>query len=163
MITAIIIYDEQKNVGTLTGLLRSYCPQVSVIGTGNSAANGKKLIEEHAPQMVFLDIEMPYGSGFDMVQSLPDIEAEIIFVTAFDQYAINAFRYAALDYLLKPVDIDQLTDAVARAEKRINEKSTVSNYKLLLKNLEEKDLSKQSIAITDKGQQHCVGLSLNKT
>ncbi|MCD6010319.1 MAG: two component transcriptional regulator, LytTR family [Flavipsychrobacter sp.] len=159
MITAIIVDDERKNISTLTNLLKSYCPQMSIVGTANSAASGKELIEKVKPQLVFLDIEMPYGSGFDMLRAMPRIDAEIIFITAFDQYAITAFRYAALDYLLKPVDIEQLELAVQRAEKRIAEKALVLNYNLLLRNMDEKDAANKAIALTDNGQQFFISVS----
>lgn len=159
MITAVIIDDEQKNVSMLISLLRDYCPQVTLLGTAHNADTGKKIIESLSPQLVFLDVEMPYGSGFDLLQSMPAIKAEVIFITAYDQYALNAFRYAALDYLLKPVNIEQLCEAVRRAEQKIGEKNTARNYELLIRNLDEKDLSKQSIAIADKGQQHLIMLS----
>jgi len=158
MITAVIIDDEQKNVSMLVSLLQQYCPQVTLLGTANSAAAGKKLIESLSPQLVFLDVEMPYGNGFDLLQSMPGIDAEVIFITAFDQYALTAFRYAALDYLLKPVNIEELEGAIGRAEQKIKEKNTIRNYELLLRNLEEKDTIKQTIALTDRGQQHLVAL-----
>ena len=159
MITAIIVDDEQKNVSMLITLLHQYCPQVTLLGTANNAADGKKLIQDLSPQLIFLDIEMPYGNGFDLLQSLPEIKAEIIFITAFDQYALNAFRYAALDYLLKPVNIEQLEDAVRRAELRIKEKKANQNYELLLRNLEEKDATKQTLVFSDKGQEYLVQLA----
>lgn len=158
MITAIIVDDEPKNVSMLITLLQQYCPQVKLLGTANSALAGKKLVDDLSPQLIFLDIEMPYGNGFDMLQMLPGLQAEVVFITAFDQYAVNAFRYAALDYLLKPVNIDQLTDAVYRAEKRVAEKHTANNYELLLRNLDEKDVSRQTIMFSDKGEQHLVQL-----
>jgi two-component system LytT family response regulator len=159
MITAIIIDDEQKNVSMLITILQQYCPQVALVGTGNNAATGKQLIESLKPQLVFLDIEMPYGSGFDLLQSLPAIESEIIFITAFNQYAVNAFRYAALDYLLKPVNIEELEDAVRRAEQRIKEKRTTRNYELLLRNIDEKDVAKQTISFTDSGNELLISLA----
>ena len=159
MIKAVIIDDEQKNVSMLDSLLRDYCPQVLVAGTANNITAGKKLIEETGPQVVFLDVEMPYGSGFDLLRSMPDLQAEVIFITAFDQYALNAFRYAALDYLLKPVNIEQLQDAVQRAAERVKERTISSGYELLLRNLEEKDASKIVVALSDKGQQHMVPIA----
>jgi two-component system LytT family response regulator len=156
MITAIIVDDVQKNVSMLISLLQQYCKQVSLLGTANSAAAGKRLIEDLHPQLIFLDIEMPYGNGFDLLHSLPGIDAEIVFITAFDQYALNAFRYAALDYLLKPINIDELESAVHRAEQRIKEKNAGQNYDLLLRNLEETNAEKQTIAFNDKGQQYLV-------
>jgi two-component system, LytTR family, response regulator len=158
MITAVIIDDEQKNILMLTALLADYCKEVAILGSANRAATGKKLIEKCNPQLIFLDIEMPFGSGFDLLRSMPDLLAEIIFVTAFDQYALDAFRYSALDYLLKPVNIPQLEAAVLRAKKRITEKDTVHNYELLLTNISEKDVLKKVIAFTDKGQQHLIQL-----
>jgi len=159
MITAIIVDDEQKNVAMLVSLLHQYCPQVTLVSTANNVASARDSIERLHPQLVFLDIEMPYGSGFDLLQSLPGLDAEVIFITAFDQYALNAFRYAALDYLLKPVNIEELEDAVIRAEKRIKEKNTTRNYDLLLRNLEEREGIKQTIAFTDNGRQHLVPLA----
>jgi two-component system LytT family response regulator len=159
MITVVIIDDEQKNVSMLRGLLQDYCRQVTLLGSAGNAAKGKKMIEEQKPQLVFLDVEMPYGSGFDLLQSMPGLESEVIFITAFDQYALNAFRYAALDYLLKPVNIEQLQAAVLRAEQRIKEKATTHNYELLLRNLDEKDAAKRALALNDKGEQHFIELS----
>ncbi len=159
MITAVIVDDVQKNVSMLISLLQQYCPQINLLGTANNAAGGKRLIEELKPQLVFLDIEMPYGNGFDMLKSIEGADIEIIFITAYDQYALNAFRYAALDYLLKPVNIEELEDAVNRAELRIKEKKTTRNYELLLRNLEEKDLAKQTISFVENGEQRLVQLA----
>jgi two-component system LytT family response regulator len=156
MISALIVDDEQKNTEMLAALLRTYCPQVTVAGVAASAAEGKEQIEKLQPQLIFLDIEMPYGSGFDLLRSIPEITAQVIFVTAFDQYALIAFRYAAVDYLLKPVNIEQLQEAVARAEQLINSKVLENNYKLLLSNLDEKDTTLQEIALNDKGSQYRV-------
>jgi len=159
MISALIIDDELKNISTLNSLLRQYCQQVHIAGHATSAANGKLIIEKEKPDLVFLDIEMPYGSGFDLLRSMPHIQAEIIFVTAFDQYAINAFRFSALDYLLKPINIDQLERAVRRAEGRIAEKTTVRNYEALLRNIDEKDPDRQVLTLTDKGHNFFVRFS----
>lgn len=155
-ITAIIIDDELKNISMLRSLLHQYCPQVMLLGTATSAAAGKQLIGELKPQLVFLDIEMPYGNGFEMLESMPGLDAEIIFITAFDQYALHAFKYAALAYLLKPVNIDELEAAVKRAEQRIKEKNAAVNLEQLLKNIDESDISKQSIAFTDNGREFLI-------
>lgn len=159
MITAIIIDDERQNVTILSSLLQRYCPQVIISGSATRAADGKTLIEKLKPQLIFLDIEMPYGSGFDLLQSLPSIEAEIIFITSFDQYALNAFRYSALDYLLKPVNIEELENAVQKAEKRIYDKKNSQNYELLRRNIEEKDISKRTVLFTENGHEYPVQLA----
>ncbi len=159
MITAVIIDDEKKSVSTLTKFLEDYCPAVKVLGTADSAKTGKQLIMNTKPQLVFLDVEMPYGSGLDLLESFTTIEFETIFITAFNHYAINAFRYAALDFLLKPVNIPQLKEAVNRAIQRITEKSSVKNYRLLLENLKEHDAGEQKIVLTDSKGQHFIKLN----
>ncbi len=156
MITAIIIDDEPKSVFTLNSFLESHCPNVQVLGSANNAKTGKELIESKHPQLVFLDIEMPLGSGFDLLGSLPEIKFEVVFITAYNQYAISAFRFSALDYLLKPLRISELKEAVAKAEKRIAEKASKQNYELLLRNMTENNAAHKKIAIADKGEQTLV-------
>ena len=156
MITTIIIDDEPKSVFTLQSFLQQHCPRVKMAGSANNAKAGKELIESVKPQLVFLDIEMPLGSGFDLLQSLPSIDFEIIFITAYNQYAINAFRFSALDYLLKPLRISHLMDAVDRAVRRIKEKTATHDYELLLHNMNEQNSAKQKIAFTERGEQYLV-------
>ncbi len=158
MIKAIIIDDERKSVFTLNSFLQEHCTEVGVAGTANSAKTGRELIDAVKPQLVFLDIEMPLGSGFDLLQSLPVIDFEIIFITAYNQYAINAFRFSAIDYLLKPLRISQLMEAVDKASKRINEKIKFRNYELLLLNMQEQRPGSQKLSFTDRGQQFLVSL-----
>lgn len=122
-ITAILIDDEQNNLDNLTSLLESYCPQVTVIGTALNATYGKELLRTKKPDMLFLDIQMPDQTGFDLLRSLEQPDFEIIFVTAFDGFAIQAMRFSAVDYLVKPVDIRELQDAVDRAIQRCKIKS----------------------------------------
>jgi two-component system LytT family response regulator len=158
MIKALLVDDEQRNLSTLSHLLADNCPQVQVCGLADSAGMGKELIMALRPQLIFLDIEMPYGNGFDLLRSIPDIDFEVIFVTAFDQYAINAFRYAAVDYLLKPIDEDLLREAVCRAEEKISNKISIDNYALLIKNLQEQNLGKQRILLNDIGHRHVIAV-----
>jgi two-component system LytT family response regulator len=97
-------------------LLLKHCPQVKVLQLCKSAQEGIEAIEKHQPDLVFLDIEMPRMNGFDMLKAIPDIKFNVIFTTAYDQFAIKAFRFSAIDYLLKPVDPDELKEAVAKYE-----------------------------------------------
>jgi two-component system LytT family response regulator len=122
MVRAVIIDDEPKNLRILTKLLEKFCPEVSVIGLADGGQKGIEVIRSEKPNLVFLDIEMPYGNAFDMLDKLQPVDFEIIFVTAFDNYSLKAFRYNALDYLLKPVDIEELKKAVGRATERITSK-----------------------------------------
>ncbi len=114
MYTAVIIDDEAKGRLALKEKLRAYCSNVQLVA---EAANGKEgivAIEKHHPQVIFLDIEMPGMNGFEMLNNLPDKNFHIIFTTAYDQYAIKAIKYAAFDYLLKPIDIEELKLAIAK-------------------------------------------------
>jgi len=134
MIKTVIVDDEENNVGTLQSLLTQFCPEIEIIGTAGNAKQAFTIINELQPQLVFLDIEMPMGNGFDLLEKLMPVNFEVIFVTAFDQYAITAFKYAALDYLLKPVSIDELKRAVNRSVIRIAEKNVNNRIESLIAN-----------------------------
>ena len=121
-IKSVIIDDELNNVDNLTALLNSFCPRVEVIATANNAETGREAILKHQPAIVFLDIQMPGGNGFDMLRKMGSIDFEVIFVTAYDQYAIQAMKFSAVDYLLKPINTDELQFAVEAAIKRHQQK-----------------------------------------
>ena len=114
MLTAIIIDDEQKGRIALRQKLHDYCEDVNIIGEAENGLDGIKLIEKYKPDIVFLDIEMPRMDGFEMLHQLPVKNFHLIFTTAYDQYAIKAIKYAAFDYLLKPIDIDELKSAISK-------------------------------------------------
>ncbi len=118
MKTAIIIDDELKGRIALSQKLRDYCSDVRLVGEAENGEDGIKLIEKLKPDIVFLDIEMPRMNGFDMLLRLPQKNFDLIFTTAYDQYAIKAIKYAAFDYLLKPVDIEELKLAVSKSNSR---------------------------------------------
>ena len=122
-IKAVLIDDEKYNLANLQELLANYCPQVEVCATALNADEGKTIILKNRPELIFLDIQMTHKTGFDLLKELSDHDFEVIFVTAHDQYAIQALRFAAVDYLLKPIDINDLQTAVDRAEKQISSKS----------------------------------------
>lgn len=121
-IRAVLIDDEPNNLDNLAHLLREYCPALHIVGTATNASDGKALILQTDPDMVFLDIQMPGQSGFDLLRDLQTFDFELIFVTAFDQYAIQAIRFAAVDYLLKPVSPEELRQAVERATRNTRHK-----------------------------------------
>ena len=112
MLTAVIIDDEQKGRLALSQKLKDYCPDIQLLGEAGNGEEGIKLIEKFFPDIVFLDIEMPRMDGFEMLHRLPQKNFHLIFTTAYDQYAIKAIKYAAFDYLLKPIDIEELKSAV---------------------------------------------------
>jgi len=144
MIKAVIVDDEPNNLIILEGMLQEFCPNVSVSGKASNAQKAEAIIRETGPDLVFLDIEMPYGSGFDILDKLKPVGFEVIFVTAFDEYALRAFRYSALDYLLKPISINELQDAVGRAEKNIQLKNFGQRLDGFLQNMKRlsSDMSK---------------------
>src|SRR4051812_814682 len=115
MIKAIIVDDEPFCCEALETLLSRYCPQVEVINICHSANKALKIIAEQKPQLLFLDVEMPQMNGFELLQKLPGADFNLIFTTSYDQYAIKAIRFSALDYLLKPIDRDELQQAVEKA------------------------------------------------
>ncbi|MDP4149629.1 MAG: LytTR family DNA-binding domain-containing protein [Bacteroidota bacterium] len=114
MLKAVIIDDELRGRQALLQKLRDYCPEVDVVGEATTGLEGIEEIKKHQPNVVFLDIEMPRMDGFDMLRHIDNKEFHIIFTTAYDQYAIKAIKYAAFDYLLKPVDIDELKACIGR-------------------------------------------------
>ncbi|HWB24338.1 MAG TPA: LytTR family DNA-binding domain-containing protein [Chitinophagaceae bacterium] len=131
MIRAVIIDDEQNNIDNLRNLLCRHCPQVAVAATAVNADDGEKIIAEERPALVFLDIQMPVRNGFELLKSLPARNFELIFVTAYDQYGIQAIKFSAIDYLLKPVDVAELKAAVDKVSQHIGTKT----QNLLLENL----------------------------
>lgn len=125
MITAIIIDDEAKGRLVLREKLLTYCKNVQVVGEASDGEEAIRLIKFYHPQMIFLDIEMPRMDAFEMLNEIKEKDFHIIFTTAYDQYAIKAIKYAAFDYLLKPIDIEELKTAISKVE--INIGSTESN------------------------------------
>lgn len=115
---AILIDDEPYNLSNLRTLLNTYCPQIEVCALAMNAEEGKEALYTYKPDLLFLDIQMPHQDGFSLLRSLTEYDFEVIFVTAYDQYAIQAMRFSAVDYLLKPIDIRELQSAVARAFKQ---------------------------------------------
>ena len=114
MIRTIIVDDESKSCDVLTKMLRLYCPEVFIAGTANNLETTRKLITSERPELVFLDIELPDGNSFSLLETLPQADFKIIFTTAFSEFAIKAFKCSAVDYLLKPLNIDELIAAVEK-------------------------------------------------
>ncbi|MEO7990594.1 MAG: LytTR family DNA-binding domain-containing protein [Chryseolinea sp.] len=132
---AVIIDDEEDSRKILANYLAKYCADVEVCGFGESVATGKEAIQKHNPDVVFLDIEMPYGNGFDLLDSITDITFETVFVTAFDHYAIQALNQSASYYLLKPISIDELINAVDKIRTERKEASHTRHSNVLLDNI----------------------------
>jgi two-component system, LytTR family, response regulator len=147
MIRAIIVDDEPGSVFTLQKLLESYCPGIMVTATANDIEKAAELIRSQPPDLLFLDIEMPRGNGFDLLELLRPVHFEVVFVTAFNEYSIKAFKYSALDYLLKPLSISDLQEATEKAAKKIKEKNVHLRIENLLNNLSGKNSLLQKITL----------------
>jgi two-component system LytT family response regulator len=116
MIRAVIIDDIPEAITVLKSDLENYCVNIEVIGSADGVVSGAKVIKELNPDLVFLDIQMNDGTGFDLLEILPETNFKLIFTTASDEYAVKAFKFSAVDYLLKPIDPDELMDAVSKIE-----------------------------------------------
>lgn len=147
MFNTVIVDDEPKNLRILKKLLQDFCPKIQVCGEATDVKMAYNVIREMKPSLVLLDIEMPYGNAFDLLDKLRPIDFEIIFITAFDSYSLKAFKYSAIDYLLKPVDISELQEATDKAIQKISNKNINEQVELLLSNFKNPQNSLQKIAI----------------
>lgn len=145
MLQAVLIDDDESNLNSLSEKLGKHCPQIKIIACCDNAPDGIKAIDSHEPDVVFLDIEMPMMNGFVMLQQLAFKNFELIFVTAYDHYAIKAIRYSALDYLVKPVEVEELKAAVAKAASNRGNRSADSQVDVLLEYLQKKQPRRISI------------------
>ena len=145
---AIIIDDEKHCTKTLQWSIEQYCPEITIVATATNGIEGKQCIEMYKPALVFLDIEMPIMNGIEFIQSFNEINFEVIFTTAYGQYAINAIKLNALDYLLKPIDKDELIEAIKKLNKRKEsiQKSQIDNLYQIHKN---KVIDKIAISTND--------------
>jgi len=147
-IEAVIIDDEENNIDNLRQILQQNCPNVIIVDTAKNADEGYSIIVKHNPDLVFLDIEMPVKNGIDLLKSLPKHNFEIIFVTAFAKYGIQAVKFAAIDYLLKPINVDELKEAINRAEqKRAQKKQNLQLENLMQLLQQQQPKSEHRIAL----------------
>ncbi len=152
---AILADDEESARDVLENLLVRFCPEVELIAKCENVLQAVEAIKLNTPDIVFLDIEMPNYAGYEIVNFFSEVNFKIIFVTAYDYYAIKAFEIAALDYLLKPVSIERLKSAVDRAKEQKN-KDANEQLTVLSDTLRNKEI--KNIIVSDKGQQHIVPL-----
>lgn len=148
-ITAILIDDEERARNTLSSLLHQYCTDIEVVEMCDNVPNGVIAINKFHPQVVFLDIEMPEYSGFELLDFFKDVSFEVIFVTAYSQYAIRAFEVSATDYLLKPVDIDALQKAVEKIKLNQQKSSLNRRLELLRETYTNDEVSKIALPMAD--------------
>jgi two-component system LytT family response regulator len=146
MIKTIIIDDEPYCCESLEAQLQRYCPEINVAGIFNNGADALKFIRQQQPDLVFLDVEMPKMNGFEMLEQLSEIEFNLIFTTSYDKYALKAIRFSALDYLLKPIDREELQKAVEKISQR-SQKPITQQLDILMQKIKNPLLSTGRIAM----------------
>jgi two-component system LytT family response regulator len=156
---AVLIDDEISNVENLSTLLEKHCPQVTITATAQNVSDAVDAIEKYLPDLVFLDIQMGEQTGFDVLKLLPTRNFEVIFVTAYDQYGIQAVKFAALDYLLKPIDIEELVNAVNKAGYKLAKQIQTSQLDFLLQQLKKPETNVSKIALQMQSEIRYVALS----
>lgn len=151
MIRAVIIDDEKNNIETMVSLLQKHELPVAIVGSATNADDAISTIVATNPDLLFLDIQMPEKNGFDVLKALPHYQFEVIFVTAFDQYGIQAVKFSAIDYLLKPVNPEELKASITKVEAKLNQRKQnfqLENLMELIKNKDAKKDHKLALAST---------------
>lgn len=148
-LNAIIIDDEERARNTLSSLLLNYCPEIKVISTCSNVPDGVIAINKNKPDVVFLDIEMPDYNGFELLGFFREIDFEIIFVTAYSEYAIKAFEISAVDYILKPIDIDQLKNSVEKLKQKKLHSQMQEQIELLKDSYKGNSIRKIALSMND--------------
>jgi len=149
-LATLIVDDEPDAVNFISSIIREYCPQLEIIGTAASPSEGVKIIHLRQPELVFLDVEMPQGTGFELLAQFPEKSFDVIFITAFNHYAIKAIKFSAVDYILKPININEFIGAVDKViQKRFSSTTRNTNYATLLENLRTDMPSKLAIPTSD--------------
>lgn len=148
-IKAIIVDDEERGRDSLSSLLNTYCEEVELVDACSNVPDAVIAINKHKPELVFLDVEMPVYNGFELLNFFNEINFEIIFVTAYSEYAIKAFEISAVDYILKPVDIDQLKNAVLKFKKRRDQVTIQSRLEILKEGLSNDEVKRIALPVND--------------
>ncbi len=148
---AVIIDDEPDAVDFIASIIAEYCEDLEVCGKANNVKEGVAVIQDLKPDLVFLDVEMPNGTGFDLLTHFPDKSFDVIFITAFNHYAIQAIKFSAVDYILKPINITEFIEAVKKVVTKRSEKSSMKNenFEILLENLRTSHPTRMVIPTSD--------------
>ena len=156
MINAIIIEDEPNGQELLRSLLGTYCPSIKIIGLASSVKEGIALIQKEEPDLVFMDYQIEGGNGFDILDAINKPGFKVIFITGYSEYAIKAIKYAALDYLLKPIDIDELIAAVGRIDLEFT--NYTDNYRVLKSTLSQAKSNLNQLIIPSNGEYRVINI-----
>jgi two-component system LytT family response regulator len=147
----VIVDDEQDAVDFISSIIGEYCPSLEVVAMANNVNQGVTAINDKKPDLVFLDVEMPNGNGFDLLAQFPEKDFDVVFITAFNHYAIKAIKFSAVDYILKPININEFVEAVNRVIKKRSERRSQGNesLKILMENLRTSPPSRMAIPTAD--------------
>ncbi|RFS19249.1 DNA-binding response regulator [Chitinophaga silvatica] len=146
-IKSVIVEDEAAATIALQNYLGKYCPQVEVVGTAQNSRTAISLLHELQPQLVFLDVEMPFGNAFDVLEGCQDLQFETIFVTAFSEYSLRALNQSAAYYLLKPVSIEELILAVNKVQQQLQQKQWLNRNRIIMENARENNPGMQQVIL----------------
>jgi len=154
-VNVILVDDEPRALSVLNNLLDNY--NINIVGECSNLEDAIELINKNNPQVVFLDIQMPNYAGYEIVNFFTEINFEIVFVTAYDEYAIKAFDLSAIDYLVKPINRERLSETILKIEERLDTKDKLNHYEVLLKNL--KDIEPKKLVIPELNNKRIINLS----
>jgi two-component system LytT family response regulator len=156
-IRVVIVDDESGARDTLREMIATYCPNLTIVGEGQSVASGIKQIKKSKPDVLFLDIRMPDGTGFDLLEKIDSIDFSVVFLTAYDEYAIKAFKYSAIDYMLKPIDPEELIGCYSKLEKLVRLER--SQFEALMDNLNSNKGESRKIILKTAEVVHLMNIS----
>jgi two-component system, LytTR family, response regulator len=147
----VVIDDEHDAVNFITSIIGEFCPNLEVLGIAHNVNEGVRVITDLKPDLVFLDIEMPNGSGFDLLTHFPEKDFDVVFITAFNHYAIRAIKFSAVDYILKPININEFIEAVSRVVEKRNARpaSGDESFRMLMENLKSTHPTRLAIPTAD--------------
>jgi two-component system, LytTR family, response regulator len=146
-IATLVIDDDADSRLMITSFIQENCPEIVICGESNSISSTLELTRKHQPDLLILDISLPDGTAFDLLRQLPEKNFEVIFITAYEKYAVEAFRFSAVDYLLKPVLFADLQEALKKVSKRIGDKLFKTHWATLAHNLQQKNAYERRLAI----------------
>jgi len=144
---AVIVDDELASRETLASYLKNYCPDIELVADADSVKSGLEIIKKHKPDVVFLDIEMPYGNAFDLLEQIDHVDFDLVFVTAYSNYAIKALNMSASYYILKPISIDELINAVEKIKSERNSGDISIQSKILIENIQSANKQNHKIVL----------------
>ena len=159
MLRVLIVDDEEHVRGMIVNILQSFCSDIEIVGQAEDVASSVSKIKDLNPELVLLDIKLPDGSGFDVLKAFSKVNFSVIFVTAYEEYAVKAFKCSALDYVLKPVNIDELVEAVEKARESVANKSLSKKISTFLDNLNNSSPDEKKIVLKTQESIHIVKVS----